>query len=92
MILPTNGRNVIRTPSKKSPTSLHRETRPLASPPINFSTLLILTKLASPLMVCFKQEAATEKFKACWSSAKVSTHFHSTQNSLYLNSELNLLQ
>ncbi|BAO75283.1 hypothetical protein WPG_1053 [Winogradskyella sp. PG-2] len=39
-------------------------TRPEASPPINFSTSGTVTKLASPFIVCFKQDEATAKSNA----------------------------
>lgn len=39
-------------------------TRPLASPPAKASTSSIDTKLKSPLIVCFKAEAATANSKA----------------------------
>ena len=42
----------------------YRDTLPLASPPISFSTSSIVDKLASPKMVCFKHEAATAKSRA----------------------------
>ena len=43
--------------------------RPEASPPISFSTSATETRLASPTMVCFRQDAATAKSRAFWSSA-----------------------
>src|SRR5690606_15102383 len=46
----------------------YRATLPEASPPINFSTSSTVTRFASPLMVCFRQEAATAKSSAFWSS------------------------
>ena len=40
----------------------------IVNPDISISTSATVTKLASPLMVCFKQEAATAKLRAFWSS------------------------
>ena len=39
-------------------------TLPEASPPISLVTSSTVTKLESPFMVCFKQDAATAKSKA----------------------------
>ena len=43
-------------------------TRPDAEPPINASTSLLVEKLKSPLMECFKQEAATAYLTAILAS------------------------
>ena len=47
-----------------TPLKYYLATRPEASPPINFSTSATVTRLASPLIVCFKQDAATAKSSA----------------------------